>query len=50
MRTAGPDSVPAVLSQSFVTNIFFAKPSDFLKARQKVAGPHESYIDLPLVK
>jgi uncharacterized protein len=38
--------------QTFVPNIFFAKPSDYVKATQKVviAGPDESYIDLPLVK
>jgi len=38
--------------QTFVPNIFFAKPSDYVKATQKVwvAGPDESYIELPLVK
>jgi putative CocE/NonD family hydrolase len=38
--------------QSFVPNIFFAKPTDYVKATQKimVAGPDESYIDLPQVK
>jgi hypothetical protein len=38
--------------QTFVSNIFFAKPSDYVKATQKVviSGPNESYIDLPLVK
>ncbi len=38
--------------QSFVPNIFFAKPSDYVVATQKVtvAGPNESYIALPLVQ
>lgn len=38
--------------QTFVSNIFFAKPSDYVKATQKVviSGPNESYIDLPVVK
>ena len=38
--------------QTFVPNIFFAKPADYVKATEKVvvAGPQESYIDLPLVK
>ena len=38
--------------QTFVPNIFFAKPSDYVKATQKVtvSGPNESYIDLPVVK
>ncbi len=38
--------------QSFVPNIFFAKPGDYVKATQKVtvAGPDESFIDLPVVK
>ena len=38
--------------QTFVPNIFFARPSDYVKATQKVviAGSEESYIDLPLVK
>jgi putative CocE/NonD family hydrolase len=38
--------------QTFVPNIFFAKPSDYVKATQKVviAGPQESFIELPLVK
>ena len=37
--------------QTFVPNIFFAKPADYVKAEQKVtvAGPQESYIELPLV-
>ena len=36
--------------QSFVANIFFAKPSDFIKARQRVyhAPDHASFIDLPV--
>ena len=38
--------------QSFVSNIFFAKPSDYVKATQKVTvgGPDESYVALPVVK
>ena len=38
--------------QTFVPNIFFAKPEDYVKATQKVviAGPDESYIDLPVEK
>ena len=38
--------------QTFVPNIFFAKPADYVKATQQVtvAGPDESYIDLPVVK
>jgi putative CocE/NonD family hydrolase len=38
--------------QTFTPNIFFAKPSDYVKATQKVviSGPGESYIDLPLAK
>jgi len=37
--------------QTFVKNIFFAKPGDFKKATQKVtvSGPNASYIDLPVV-
>jgi putative CocE/NonD family hydrolase len=37
--------------QSFVPNIFFAKPSDYITATQKVtvAGADESYIELPIV-
>ncbi|QUD89674.1 CocE/NonD family hydrolase [Phenylobacterium montanum] len=37
--------------QTFTPNIFFAKPQDYVKATQKVviAGPSESYIELPLV-
>jgi putative CocE/NonD family hydrolase len=36
--------------QSFVPNIFFAKPSDYKAATQSitVAGPGESYLSLPL--
>ncbi len=36
--------------QSFVPNIFFAKPSDYKAATQSitVAGPQESFISLPL--
>jgi putative CocE/NonD family hydrolase len=38
--------------QSFVPNIFFAKPADYVKATQKVtvAGADASYIELPVVK
>jgi putative CocE/NonD family hydrolase len=38
--------------QTFVPNIFDARPSDYVAATQRVtvAGPGESYIDLPLVK
>ena len=38
--------------QSFVPNIFFAKPGDYVKATQQVtvAGPDQSFIDLPVVK
>jgi putative CocE/NonD family hydrolase len=37
--------------QTFVPNIFYAKPSDYVTATQKVtvSGPNESYIDLPVV-
>ncbi len=36
--------------QTFVPNIFFAKPDDYVKATQRVvvAGPQASYIELPL--
>ena len=36
--------------QTFVPNIFFAKPADYVAARQKVvvAGPEESFIELPV--
>ena len=36
--------------QTFVPNIFFAKPADYVMATQKVvvAGAHESYIELPV--
>jgi predicted acyl esterase len=36
--------------QTFVPNIFFAKPGDFQKATQSitVAGPQQSRIDLPI--
>jgi predicted acyl esterase len=33
--------------QTFVTNIFFAKPGDYVKATQRIY--HLSYIDLPVV-
>jgi hypothetical protein len=38
--------------QTFVPNIFWAKPGDYQKAEQKVwhAPGHESYVELPLVK
>ena len=38
--------------QTFVPNIFFAKAADYAPAVQKVvvAGPQQSFIDLPLVK
>jgi hypothetical protein len=37
--------------QTFVPNIFFAKPADYVKAEQKVvvSGPQESFIELPVV-
>jgi hypothetical protein len=36
--------------QTFVPNIFFAKPTDYVAAQQKVvvAGPEESFIELPV--
>ena len=38
--------------QTFVPNIFFAKPADYVVVRQRVtvAGPEESFIDLPVVR
>jgi predicted acyl esterase len=38
--------------QSFVSNIFFAKAKDYVKATQRVviAGTNESYIDLPVAQ
>ncbi len=38
--------------QTFVPNIFFAKPADYVKATQRVwvSGAGESYIALPVVK
>ncbi|MES2044216.1 MAG: CocE/NonD family hydrolase [Pseudomonadota bacterium] len=38
--------------QKFVPNIFFAQPGDYVKATQQVtvAGPDQSFIDLPVVK
>ncbi len=38
--------------QSFVPNIFFAKPADYVKATQKIviAGPDASYVSLPMAK
>jgi uncharacterized protein len=37
--------------QTFVENIFFAKPADYQKATIKifVGGPHGSFVDLPVV-
>ena len=37
--------------QTFVPNIFFAKPADYVKATQRVTvgGPDESYLSLPVV-
>lgn len=37
--------------QTYVTNIFFAKPSDYVKATQRVyhAPGKASYVELPLV-
>lgn len=37
--------------QSFVPNIFYAKPADYVKATQQVtvSGPDQSYIALPVV-
>ena len=36
--------------QTFVPNIFFARPRDYVKATQQVvvAGPDASYIELPI--
>ena len=36
--------------QSFVPNIFFAKPADYIAARQKItiSGPQQSFIELPV--
>ena len=38
--------------QTFVPNIFFAKPQDYVVAQQKVvvAGPEESFIALPMAR
>jgi hypothetical protein len=38
--------------QTFVANIFFAKPGDYVKATQRVvvAGQQASYIELPIVQ
>ena len=38
--------------QTYVPNIFFAKPADYVAARQQVvvAGPQESFVDLPVVR
>jgi len=38
--------------QTFVPNIFYAKAGDYRAAQQRVvvAGPQESFIDLPVVR
>ena len=38
--------------QTFVPNIFLAKPADYVIAQQKVvvAGPQESFIELPVMR
>jgi predicted acyl esterase len=38
--------------QTFVPNIFFAKPSEYVKAVQRVyhTAAESSYIDLPVVR
>jgi len=38
--------------QTFVPNIFFAKPQDYVAATQKVtvSGPDASFLELPLVR
>jgi len=38
--------------QTFVPNIFFAKPQDYVAATQRVmvAGPDETFLELPLVR
>jgi predicted acyl esterase len=38
--------------QSFVPNIFLARPADYVKATQRVwvSGPSESYVALPVVR
>jgi hypothetical protein len=38
--------------QTFVPNIFLARPADYMKATQRVwvSGPSESYVALPGVK
>jgi predicted acyl esterase len=39
--------------QSYVPNIFFAKPADYQKTTVKIfdgAGPLASFVDLPVVK
>ena len=38
--------------QTFVKNIFFAKPQDYRRATIKVfdAGPAGSFVDLPIVR
>jgi len=37
--------------QTFVPNIFFARPEDYIRATHRitVAGPAESYLELPVV-
>jgi predicted acyl esterase len=38
--------------QTFVPNIMFAQPADYMKATQRVyrSGAHASFIDLPVVR
>jgi predicted acyl esterase len=38
--------------QTYVDNIFFAKPGDYKKATIRVfnSGADDSYVDLPLIK
>ena len=37
--------------QTYVPNIFYAKPADYRAATQRIfdGGPHDSYITLPLL-
>ncbi len=46
--SAGDDRNP----QTYVPNIFWAKPADYQKAEQRIwhAPGHQSYVELPLVK
>ncbi len=38
--------------QTFVPNIFWAKPDDYRKATQRIyhSTAHESFLDLPIVR